>query len=458
MAGAPTKSLPSASWPVPGETRPAPTPSASLPEPVPGLRGLTAYAVPKHPSPIDLPLHGNEGPPPPAALFDTLRDPEVLRRYPSAAPLEAFLAASLGVSKDRVLVTAGADEALDRAFRTFLQAGDEVVLPSPTFVMLPHYAKVVGATVRAPAWPSETFPEDEVLAATNEKTKVIALVSPNNPTGAIIPFETMVRVAAHAPQAAVLVDFAYIETADTDPTAEVLGTIPNALVFRTLSKVWGLAGLRVGYVVGPEPMIRALRAAGPPFSVTAPSVALALAHLTPGGPGEQRMRAYVAAVRAERALLFSTLAEVGISPVESQANFVFGRFAQDSHARWFRDGLAGLGIGIRIFPGEPGLSDGMRMTCPGDAAQTTRLIDAIRAVVRPTRRVEGPAALDAFLSEGGRGAWYFGSDLASLAKARQAGLVPIGLAEPETEIAARMYSQGVARVVRDSNDIAESLL
>lgn len=351
----------------------------SPPTPVPGLRGLTAYHVPKARFPIDLPLHGNEGPPPPPDLLAALIDPEIVRRYPSAAPLEAHLAARLAIPPSQVLVTAGADEALDRAFRAFLQAGDRVVLPSPTFVMLPHYARLIGAEVIAPPWPAEVFPEDLALAAlaAEPRPRAIALVSPNNPTGALIPTEAIHRIAAAAPETAILVDFAYVETADHDPTRELLVAHDNVLVFRTLSKVWGLAGLRVGYVAAAPPVIAALRAAGPPYSVTAPSIALALAHLE---TGEARMRAYVDAVRAEREELYAVLRAGGAQPVRSHANFVFSRLSDAGAALAFRDGLARRGIGVRAFS-DPGLDDGVRITCPGDPSQHARLCAAIDEVL-----------------------------------------------------------------------------
>ena len=403
----------------------------SGPTAIAGLRGLAAYYVPRHPAPIDLPLHGNEGPPPSPELYAALADPDFVRRYPSSAKLEALLAGRLGVEAARVLVTAGADEALDRAFRTYVTEGDEVVLPSPTFVMLPHYARVVGAVVRSPAWSAEAFPEPEVMAALNDKTRAVALVSPNNPTGAVISKEAILRVARAAPNALMLVDFAYIETADVDPTAEILASCDNALVFRTLSKVWGLAGLRVGYVAGPVSLIEPLRAAGPPYSVAATSLALALAHLA---SGEATMRAYVAAVRQERDRLYEVLLECGARPVRSEANFVFARFASESQACWFRDGLAALGIGIRIFPGEAGLADGARVTCPGDAAQAARLMSAVHAVTTPSE-------------------WTFVTNASEIAAVRAAGRVAIAVAEPEGESARGLLAAGAARVVRSAEDM-----
>lgn len=353
----------------------------SPPVPVAPLRGLSSYSVPKSPWPIDLPLAANEGPAPPRALLDALSDPEIVRRYPSRAPLAEALAARLEIPRDQLLVTAGADEGLERGFRAFLQPGDEVILPRPTFVMLPHYARLLGVAVVAPDWPAEEFPTEAVLAALtapDSKVRAVVLVTPNNPTGAVISRDAIATIARAAPEVAILVDLAYVETADEDPTRRLVAAHDNVLVFRTLSKAWGLAGLRVGYVVSHPATIAVLTAAGPPYSVPAPSVALALAHLAHGEPG---MRAYVEAVRHEREVLYEILREGGARPVRSQANFTFARFASPAAALAFRDGLAQRGIGVRAFPNHPYVADGVRITCPGDPGQLARLEGAMREVL-----------------------------------------------------------------------------
>jgi len=350
------------------------------PRPIPPLDALPAYHVPHASAPIDLALHGNEGPAPAPAILGALDDVETLRRYPSAAALEAKLAARLGVPAAHVLVTAGADDALDRTFRAYLAGGwgrREVILPSPTFVMLPHYAKVVGAEVVQVPWPAEVFPEDAVRAAITPDTRAIALVTPNNPTGAVIAPEVIQRIAAAAPDALMMVDLAYGEMAAIDVSAAARAC-PNALVYRTFSKAWGLAGARVGYVEGPPHLLAPLRAVAPPFAVSGPSLALANARLQMGDAG---LGAYVASVQNERVHLFMALAELG-TPVRSQANFVFARLASPAHAVRLRDALAAVGIGIRAFPGDPELADSVRITCPGDVASMDRLVSALNNAAR----------------------------------------------------------------------------
>ena len=129
--------------------------------PAPGVAGVEAYRVAKPDGRIDLHLDGNEGAAPPAVLLELIAElgPETLRRYPRTEPLEALLAARFGVSPGQVVVTAGADDALDRACRAALGPGRELILPVPTFEMLERYPPLVGAAAGdAPAPPPASTP------------------------------------------------------------------------------------------------------------------------------------------------------------------------------------------------------------------------------------------------------------------------------------------------------------
>jgi len=354
------------------------TGQGAAPRPVPTLDGLRAYASPRHPAPTDLVLSGNEGDKPPASLLKWVAgcDVGLLRSYPSARELERQLAERLGVEPSQVAVTAGGDEGIDRLFRGFLAPGRRVVMPQPTFVMLPHYARLAGAEIDTIDWPDGPYPTEAVVAAVNEQTAMITVVSPNNPHGGVASARDLEVLAEAAPHAVLLVDLAYCEYADEDLTAAAL-RLPNAVVIRTISKAWGLAGLRVGYAAGPAPVIDVLRAAGSPYSVSGLSVALAQRALSTGEGDRDR---HVAKVRRERDDLVALATELGLSAPDGQGNFVLIRTSDPS---WLRDGLAGLGIAVRSFPGEPGLEDCVRITCPGDEADYRRLERAIRSVLRP---------------------------------------------------------------------------
>jgi histidinol-phosphate aminotransferase len=324
-------------------------------------------------------LDGNEGLVPPADLLAELggADPELLRRYPDTRPLEAALAARHGVGAERVIVTAGADEALDRVCRAFLGPGRVLVLPEPTFEMLERYGVLAGAVLERVPWPDDAFPTEGFLARIDSRTGVVAIVSPNNPTGGVATLADVRRVAAAAPQALVLLDHAYVEYAEEDLTGALLD-LDNVVVVRTLSKAWGLAGCRVGYAVGSPEVIAVLGVAGGPYPVAGPSLALALDQLRRGaGP----LRAHVARIREERAALSAELAARGLGVRASQANFLLVDCG--ARARFVWEGVRACGVLVRDFPDREGLATSLRVTLPGDAAEFARLTAALETVLAP---------------------------------------------------------------------------
>ncbi len=352
--------------------------SSPTPQPVPSLQGQSAYHVPRHPAPVDLRLDGNEGPAPDPALLSwlTTNDPELARRYPLAQALTDKIAARYHVSPSQVIVTAGADDAIDRCCRAFLCEGREIVMPTPTFEMISRYARLAGATIRPVPWLGGPFPLEDVIAQISDQTAVVSFVSPNNPTGAVGTASDLRRLSDKAPHALLLVDLAYGEFADDDLTSAAL-SLPNAVVLRTMSKAWGLAGLRVGFAMGPAGLVDCLRVAGQPYAVSGPSLVLAAARLERGQADVDR---YVERVRTERRELEALLARSGVEPHPSQGNFVLGR---TSRSLWVRDALAGLGIAVRVWPGHPELDGTVRISCPGDATFFARLTHAVSAALCP---------------------------------------------------------------------------
>ena len=342
------------------------------------VSGVSAYRVPRHPAPVDLDLRGNEGAVPDPGLLEAIRGAPVLRRYPDVGGLQRRLADRFGIGSERVLVTAGGDDALDRLCRAVLEPGRTLLLPSPGFEMTRRYAALAGADIQEIPWPGAAFPVEAVLDALGPETGLVALTTPNNPTGAVISAEDITTIATAAGKvgAVVLLDLAYVEFAESDPTALALAT-DNVVVVRTVSKAWGLAGIRVGYALGPASVLAWMAAAGAPYAVSAPSLALAEAALESGdGP----MQAFTSAVRGGRAALSDALRDAGCAVVPSEANFVFAR---SERSAWLADGLAGLGIGVRTFPCRAGLEDALRVAVPPTAMGRDRLVEGLAAVARP---------------------------------------------------------------------------
>ncbi len=343
--------------------------------------GAIAYAPPAAGRPIDLFLDANEGP---AWGFDVLQDlgrlnPEIMRRYPTTDALERALAARMGLDAACVLVTAGGDDAIERACRVCLEPGRTIIVPVPTFEMIERDAALAGAEVVRVPWPEGEYPTREVNGAIDERTGMIAVVSPNNPTGAVAKAADLEMLAAAAPKALLLVDLAYTEFADVDLTSAALA-LPNAVVIRTFSKAFGLAGLRVGYAIGPRRVIAAMRAVGSPYPVSSLSLAVAGVALD---RAETRLAAVISSIREERGALGHTLRDLGVRAQPSQANFVLAEFESSERAEWVWNALAGLGIAVRRFSKGRGLDRCLRITCPGDEIAFSRLTEGLRAALRP---------------------------------------------------------------------------
>lgn len=320
-------------------------------------------------------LDENEGPVP---AFDPtpIVERALLRRYPDTRELGERLARDHAVESSRVLISAGSDDAIDRLCRVVLGPGKSALIPAPTFDMIPRYINLAGAGTHAIPWLDGAFPRAAVLAtAAVHSPALIAIVSPNNPTGLVASAADVIAISRAAPNAAILVDHAYAEYADADLTAIAM-TLSNVIVTRTLSKAWGLAGLRVGYAIGVAPLVAAMRRAGPAYPVSGLSAAMAMAALDSMQPA---MLDHVARVRFERSLLAQALRAIGAIVPESQANCVCARHprATDLHAAF-----AAHSIRVRLLNSEAPLGPALRIGCPGNPADFDRLLAVIERIGR----------------------------------------------------------------------------
>ncbi len=323
---------------------------------------------------IDLSM--NEGEPPARACLDVLErhGPALLRKYADAAPLEAAYADYLGTDPANVLATTGGDDAIDRVLRAFLAPGREMVFPTPTFEMVPACARMARGDLVPIEYEWGTLPHDEILAAVGERTGVVAVLTPDNPTGRAFSTASLLRLAdALPPEVTLMADLAYAEFADEDPTPALL-EVPRAIMIRTMSKSWGLAGLRVGFAVGAKERIDVLRGYGGPYALTGPSVAIAMDRLR---NGVVEMRGFVEHVRSRRERLAALLRDVGGVPEPSQTNFVLASFPD---ARWVQRGMAAQGVLVRHFAHLP---EYVRITVPRDDAEFRRVERALRCLDRP---------------------------------------------------------------------------
>ncbi len=323
-------------------------------------------------------LDGNEGSQPPAALLQMVATlpPEVLRNYPDLEPLQQAIAARHGVDPGRVVITAGADDAIDRVFRAYTGPGCEVVVPTPTFEMIHRFAQTSGAEVRTTPW-GDRFPLAAVTSLLGPATRLIVVISPNNPTGSVVSASELSRVAEAARGSLVLFDHVYADYADEDLSPAAFEH-PNIVMLRTFSKAWGLAGCRVGYAVASPEIASVLRNTANPYPVSAVSARLALERLR---GAEIEMRQHVRQVRQERQRLRDHLAKRRIPCADSQGNFLLADFG--ARATFVERALASLGILVRSFPSRPEISQALRITLPGDEPKFVRLVRVLETVLEP---------------------------------------------------------------------------
>jgi histidinol-phosphate aminotransferase len=345
--------------------------------PVPALERLPRYSVGRPPYETDLVLDFNESLAPLPLDGAPPSDVGDAHLYPWTEQLEAQLAARMGVAADRVIVTCGADDALERSVRSVCCPGRRAVMVKPTYGMPWRYAITTGAEIVTVEWWRGAFPVTEVCEAA-EGAALLFLVSPNNPTGAVITRDEFTEVVTRLPGTLILHDQAYREF--SDPEFDLTDTAldhPNVVLVRTFSKAWGGAGLRAGYAVGDRRVIDWLRRIGQPFPVSRLTLDILEAAVTPDAePSSERVNR----IRSQRDGLAEILTELGAETLPSQASFVAARF---DDAAAVRNAMASLGIAIRGFPGRSELNDWLRTTMPGDAENFDRLVSTFRTVLQP---------------------------------------------------------------------------
>jgi histidinol-phosphate aminotransferase len=262
------------------------------------------------------------------------------------------------------------DEAIHLLCGTYLEPGDEALIVVPTYSMYRIYAMARGAKViGVPAGKEFVFPADDLCRRISPRTRMIAIANPNNPTGTVAAPEDLRRIAETAPGAAVLVDEAYFEFYGQSMLS-VRNEFPNLFVGRTFSKAHGLAGLRMGLLVGDAEQMRAVRRVSSPYNVNA----VALTCLPEALSDQAYIERYVSEVRESRAHLQQALTAYGIQFWPSHANFVLARVGA---AGTFVDCMRRRGILLRDRSGDHGCEGCVRITL-GPRAHADRLLIALQ--------------------------------------------------------------------------------
>ena len=295
--------------------------------------------------------------------------------YPSTdhADLRAAIGEVHGLDPERIICGVGSDEVLQFVVQAFSGPGDEIIYTEHGFSMYPILAHMSGATpVKVPER-ERVVDVDAILGGVTEKTRIVFIANPGNPTGTMVAEAELQRLVDGLPKHVILVlDGAYTEFVDGyDGGAELAKTCPNVLMTRTFSKIYGLGGLRVGWGFGPKAMIDVMTRIRQPFNLSALQLS--------AGEAAVRDQAWVescATLNAQqRARLTGALRQLGVACDDSHGNFVLARFGSEAAALAADAALQDDGIIVRRVAGY-GFADGLRITV-GDAEQTGRVIAAL---------------------------------------------------------------------------------
>jgi len=289
-------------------------------------------------------LASNESPFPPLPEVERVVASRisVLNRYPDppARALRAALAERHGVGPEQVVIGNGSCELILLAGQALLDPGTTVIHAEPSFSLYPHLASASGAEgIAVPLTADGAHDLETMAAAIDERTRLVVICNPNNPTGVFLPPERIASLLDAIPSdVAVLVDEAYFDFVARPDAGRIMSlarTAPNLLVTRTFSKAHGLCGLRVGYGVGSEDWIAALDRVRQPFNTNALAQAAALESLGHPAAFVERTEAIV----AERERVARALAGMGVTAPPSQANFLSIDAEPDWHERLLRSGV-----------------------------------------------------------------------------------------------------------------------
>ncbi len=321
-------------------------------------------------------LSSNENPYPPlpGVVEKAAEAAARMNRYPDmgVSELHQAIASKLSVSADQVASGTGSVAVFYHLLQAICSEGDEVVYAWRSFEAYPIAVGLTGArSVRVPVDAQARHDLPAMLAAINDATKVVVVCSPNNPTGPAVHGDELEAFLDAVPgHVLIAIDEAYHEFVTDEETPDALelaGGRDNVVVLRTFSKAYGLAGLRVGYAVGPPPVVEAIRKCALPFGVSNIAQATAMASLE----SEPELMKRVAALVVERTRVTTALAEHGWTLPDAQGNFVW--FPLGDAANDFAESCDAAGISVRPFAG-----DGVRASI-GEPEANDLLIEVARA-------------------------------------------------------------------------------
>ena len=360
----------------------SPAPRVSLASCPPYIQGKSVISGVEKP----IKLSSNECPfgPSPLAIAAYSEAVGTLHRYPDGAQhsLREALAHRFSLEVDQLIAGNGSEELISLTLRAFVEPDDQVVLSQNGFVMTRIHALAQGAEIIEVEEADWHVSVDNILAAVTEKTKVVAIANPNNPTGTYISATELRRLHEGLPSDVLLmIDSAYgdyVVAPDYDCGIEIVRSSSNAIMTRTFSKLYGLAGMRIGWAYGSPEIISAIQRIRTPFNTNAPALAAAAAALS-DQPYTDWVRSHTIAWRIK---IMAALVELGISVVPSVTNFLLLDFSKTSHLT--SQQVASYLIGQGIIPrplGVSGPANCLRITV-GSEEENVAFLAAMAAYVR----------------------------------------------------------------------------
>ena len=292
-----------------------------------------------------------------------------LQTYPSYGDITARLADYCGVDESQVMITNGSDQGIDLIIRASCSTGDEAIIPGPSFAMYHQCARVENLTIIEPEYSCiQGFPTEQVISAITDKTKIIVIANPNNPSGTEISRSDLLKIASAAPECTVLVDECYFEYTQAT-VADVLEQYSNIVITRTFSKTWGLPSIRFGYILSAKQNIPPLLNIRGPYDVNQ----LALVAVKAALENPEYTQKYVKEVMStSKPVLEAWLNEKKITYWPSSANFIW-LFPDNPNE--IAQSLISENILIRPKNDAKG-NKGLRITI-GTKAQTERLLQCL---------------------------------------------------------------------------------
>lgn len=292
-----------------------------------------------------------------------------LQKYPAYGDIVEKLADYLGAKPDQVMVTNGSDQGIDLVVRAIVEPGSQAIIPSPSFAIYRQCAEVENAEIIEPAYSIESgFPLQEVLEAINERTRLIVVPNPNNPTGTGVDVDQIEQLLKAAPEAVVLIDECYFEYSGVTAMG-LVEQYANLVIARTFSKTWGLPSLRIGMLISQADNIDQLLKIRGPYDVNQLAVVAVEAALA----NPEYTRDYVAEVMSvSRPMLESWLTEHQVAYWPSTANFLW---TFPDRAEELNSYLQQQNILVRPKTDEQGRL-GLRINL-GTQEQTQKLISAL---------------------------------------------------------------------------------